>query len=163
LYGNTAVGFGGTVADQLYQINPATGLSTLIGPIGFSAVYALGFNQSGTLYGISDTSHELITINTGTGVGSLIAPVNLSSAFDLAFRPEDDTLFVADSNTSSLYTINPGTGAETLVGSYGSAVNNVGLAFVAAVPEPGTIGLLLAGVALLGWKARKRTGGSQLG
>jgi hypothetical protein len=162
LYGNTAVGFGNTTADDLYLIDPATGLSTLVGTIGFNAVYALGFDQSGTLYGISNSSQELITINTATGAGSLIAPVNLTSAFDLAFRPEDNTMFVSDSGTSSLYTMNPGTGAETLVGSFGAPINNVGLAFVtAAVPEPGTVGLLLAGVALLGWKARKRANGFQ--
>jgi len=154
LYGNTAVGFGGTAADTLYQINPATGLSSLIGAIGFNTVYALGFDNSGTLYGISQTSNALLTISTGTGAGAAVAPVALTAAYDLAFRPEDNVMFVADSGTSSLYNMNPGTGAATLVGPYGSATNNVGLAFL--VPEPGTIGLLLGGFGLLALRARKR-------
>lgn len=156
LYGNTAVGFGNTVNDQLYQIDPVSGMTSFIGTIGFNAVYALGFDRSGTLYGISNVSADLLTINIGSGAGTLVAPVTLSSAFDLAFRPEDNTMFVADSvgGTESLYTMNPTTGAATLVGPYGSATNVVGLAFIA--PEPGTVGLLLSGLAFVAWKARKQ-------
>lgn len=159
LYGNTAVGFGNTVNDQLYQIDPTSGMTSFIGTIGFNAVYALGFDQSGTLFGISNVSADLLTINIGSGAGTLVAPVTLSSAFDLAFRPEDNTMFVADSvgGTESLYTMNPTTGAASLVGPYGSATNVVGLAFIA--PEPGTVGLLLSGLALVAWKARKRARG----
>jgi hypothetical protein len=153
LYGNTAVGFGGTTNDQLYQINPTTGQATLVGTIGFNSVFALGFNNTGVLYGISDSSSQLLTINTGTGAGALVAPVALSSAFDLAFRPEDNVMFVADSGTSSLYTMNPATGAAAVVGPYGSGANVVGLAFL--VPEPGTIGLFVAGLGLLCWKVRR--------
>jgi hypothetical protein len=157
LYGNTSVGFGGTTADVLYQINASTGLATKIGTtIGFNQVYALGFNSAGTLYGISQTSNALITISTGTGSGSGVAPVSLTMAFDLAFRPEDDKMFVADTATESLYTMNPATGVAAPVGPYRSPINVVGLAFVSA-PEPGTIALLIEGLGLLGWCARKRT------
>jgi hypothetical protein len=155
LYGNTAVGFGSTSNDQLYQIDPATGVATLAGTIGFNAVYALGFDNSGTLYGISNSA-QMMTIDTTTGAGTFLAPVGLTAVFDLAFRPEDNAMFVADSGSYALYTVNPVSGAATLVGPYGSANNLVGLAFVGATPEPGTIGLLLGGLGLLGWKVRKR-------
>lgn len=158
LYGNTAVGFGDINADQLFQIDPITGAASLIGTIGFTRVYALGFDQTGKLFGISNTSADLINISIGTGVGSLIAPVTLTGAFDLAFRPEDNKMFVADSGSFSLYTMNPATGASTLVGGYGAGSTNnvVGLAFLGAVPEPGTIGLVLCGLALVGLGAGTR-------
>ena len=154
LFGNTSVGFGNTTNDQLFTINPTTGAATFVGTIGFNAVYALGFSRNGTLYGISNTSSDLITINTATGVGSLVAPVTLTAAYDLAFRPEDDVMFVADSGTSSLYTMDRTTGAAALVGGYGSSTNVVGLAFI--VPEPSTALLFLGGLALAGIGARKR-------
>jgi hypothetical protein len=59
-------------------------------------------------------------------------------------------MFLANSTTSSLYTVNLTTGAASLVGPYGSATNVVGLAFIGQTPEPGTIVLLLTGLGLLG-------------
>ena len=153
LYGNTTVGFGNTSTGDLYRIDPATGQASLVGYLGFNAVFSLGFDNAGTLYGISGS--QLLTINTGTGLGSLVAPLTLASAFDLAFRSEDNTMFVADSVTSSLYTMNPTSGAATLVGTYGSSANVVGLAFLTTTPEPGTIALLLGGLGLLGWRVRR--------
>lgn len=145
LYGSTAMGFGGTMNDELYSINPATGVVTLVGAIGFNDVFALGFDNAGILYGISPS--QLLTVNTTSGAGTAVAPVSLVSAFDLAFRPEDNAMFVADSGTSSLYTMNPATGAATLVGPYGNTANIVGIAFL--TPEPGTVVLCLAGLAFL--------------
>ena len=155
LYGNTAVGFGGTTNDTLFRIDPVTGAATFIGALGFNQVYALGFDNSGTLFGISQSRSALLKINTSTGAGTMVAPVTLAAPYDLAFRPEDDKMFVADSSpgTFSLYTMDPTTGAATLVGPYGgNNTNLVGLAFL--TPEPGTIGLVLAGLALLGLKVR---------
>ena len=152
LYGNTTIGFGNLTPDQLYRIDPATGLATLAGNIGVTGVFALGFDNSGILYGISPS--QLVTIDTATGAGALVSGVPLASIFDLAFRPEDNALFVADSGTNALYTMNPVTGAVTLVGTYGSSTNVVGLAFL-GTPEPGTIGLSLAGLGFLVWKVRR--------
>jgi hypothetical protein len=67
-------------------------------------------------------------------------------------------MFAADSGTGSLYTINLGTGASTLVGPYGSGTNVVGLAFLGmtTTPEPGTLVLLGAGLALTAFAARRK-------
>ena len=113
----------------------------------------MGFSEFGILFGISQTSNNLLAISTTNGTGVPISPVSLTSAFDLAFRPEDNTMFVADTNTESLYTLNPPTGEATLVGPYGSNTNVVGLEFF--VPEPGTILLLGASLSLLAWRARR--------
>lgn len=154
LYGNTTPAFGGG-PDTLYSIDPITGVATFIGGIGFSNVFALGFDQSGGLFGISDSTDELIRISTATGAGALVGPTGLGFAFDLASRPEDGTMFVADSGTFSLYTIDTATGATTAVGPYGSATNVVGLAF-SPVPEPTTLTLLVGGLSSLALRRRLR-------
>jgi sugar lactone lactonase YvrE len=150
LFGNTTDAFGATGGDALYSIDPVTGAATLIGRIGFSNVFALGFDNSGALFGVSDASDELIGISTASGLGALVGPTGLSNSFDIAARPEDGVMFLADSGTSSLYTIDTATGATKLVGPYGSTTNVVGLAFSPVVPEPTTLVLVGGGLLLLG-------------
>ncbi len=152
LFGNTSVSFGAPF-DALYEIDPTTGNSTFIGRILFQDVFALGFDQSGNLFGVADATDDLISISTITGNGSLIANLPLGSSFDIASRPEDNVMFLADTGTFSLYTVDTGTGALNLVGPYGSGANVVGLAFLGtAVPEgstvlaAGALGVLLVSV-----------------
>jgi hypothetical protein len=157
LFGNTSVGFGAAF-DALYEINPLTGATTFIGRILFSNVFALGFDQAGQLFGVSNSSSELISISTTTGNGAAIAGLAPGFAFDIASRPEDGQMFLADSGTSSLYRLDTGTGATTLVGGYGSTTNIVGLAFGpgGTVPLPGTLALSALGLAALGARTRRR-------
>jgi hypothetical protein len=156
LYGNTSVPFGGASFDQLFKIDTVTGVATPVGTgIGFSSVFALGFDNKGGLYGI-DSTNKLISISTATGAGAAIGPTGQTSLFDLAFRPEDNVGFVASTGTHSLYTLDPLTGALTLVGPYGSNENIVGLAFVSDVPEPGTLALFaIGGITAAGWRRWK--------
>ncbi|MCB1746144.1 MAG: PEP-CTERM sorting domain-containing protein [Gammaproteobacteria bacterium] len=146
LFGNTSTGFGDTVGgDDLYTIDPLSGAVSLVGRIGFDNVYALGFDQLGGLFGITNGG-ELISLNLATGNGSLIAGGLGGSLFDMASNPDDNTMFVSMAGSQSLATINLGTGALTPVGPYnnGDANNVVGLAFLAdrSVPEPTTLALL---------------------
>lgn len=141
LYGNTAVGFGTTSSDVLYRIDATTGHATLVGTIGENRVYALGFDQNGTLYGVSDQSKTLMSISTATGQGTDVMSFAMSGAtvvYDLATRPQDNAMFVADTETFSLYRVNPVTATVDLVGPYGSDTNIVGLAFLTTVPEAST-------------------------
>jgi len=158
LYGSTAVGFG-AARDALYAIDPLNGHTSLIGVIGFDNVYALGFDQHGRLFGVSEISKALISIDTETGAGTQIDGFrnnNISRAFDLASRPEDNTMFLADSGTASLYRLNTVTGVADLVGPYGSPLNIVGLAFLASVPEPSTYLVFCLGLSLLALSRRRR-------
>ena len=157
LYGNTSIGFGAAV-ETLFEINPITGLTTAIGPIGFNNVFALGFDQGGTLFGVSDVNNDFIRINAGTGAGTLVATlsVGLELDFDLASRPSDNVMFLTEATGSgSLYTINTATGATTLVGPEG--VNNaVGLAFL-SIPEPSTWAAGAAALGFLGFASHRRS------
>lgn len=152
LFGNTTVGFG-DAADTLYSIDPLTGVATFIGAINFTDVFALGFDQNGDLFGISDLLDQFIEIDTATGAGALIAGIDFGSVYDIASRPEDNVMFALDSGTTSLYTLDP-FGSFTLVGPWAGPGNLAGLAFTTAVPEPGTLGLILFG--LLGLAGARR-------
>jgi hypothetical protein len=156
LFGNTAAGYSGE-ADKLYSIDPNTAISTPIGQgIGFGNVFALGFNNAGKLYGVSNDSHQLILIDTALGTGGLIAPVAPTTIFDIATRPEDGATFAVNAFTNELFKLDLGTGATTLVGTHTVPTHNmVGLAFGPAVPEPATLTLLALSAAVASLR-RKR-------
>ncbi len=156
MYGNTAVGFGAT-ADQLYSINPNTAASAPIGnAIGFNSVFALGFNNSGKLYGVAQATEQLILIDTTLGTGGAIGPVTPTSIFDIATRPEDGVTFAVNAFTNELYKLDLGTGGTTLVGPHTTPTHNmVGLTFGPAVPEPATITLVAVGAALVAFRRRR--------
>jgi hypothetical protein len=162
LYGNTSVPYGGVTADELYSINTTTGAASAIGVIGENSVYALGFSQAGSLYGV-DGNCNLITINTGSGAGTIVgstglAPNGSCGAYDIA-SGLNGTMYLADTTSESLYDVNLGTGGTTLIGPYGSATNVVGLA-VLGTPEPGTVVLFATGIVMtwLGTRRRKHLG-----
>ena len=149
LYGNTTTSFGDSLrGDDLYQIDPVSGALTFVGPINFDNIFALGFDQLGSLFGISDAG-ELLSIDTATGAGPSIAAGLGSGLFDIASRPGDNTMFISNAGVASLGTIDTLTGVITPIGAYGDAgANNiVGLAFLGAVPEPSSLALI--GIALL--------------
>lgn len=154
LFGNTSPGFGAPF-EALYEIDPATGNSTFVGRVLFDNVYALGFDQSGTLFGVADDTNQLISISTTTGNGSLIATLQLGTVFDMASRPTDDVMFVTDSATGRLWTMDTGTGQVFDVGPHVGAVQNnvVGLAF-GPIPTPAGVSLL--GLAMMGACRRRR-------
>lgn len=142
LYGTSARGFG-AASDQLYEIDPDTGGTTLIGTLGVNNVYALTFDNAGRLYGVSEDRRALFQISTATGIASMISPIALEHVYDIATRPEDNVTFAIDSGTNTLYTLDLNTGATAALGPY-AATNLVGLAFL-RTPEPATAALLALG------------------
>ncbi len=166
LYGNTSVGFGGETADELFSINTTTGAAAAIGFIGENEVYALGFSQAGALYGVDDNCN-LLHISTATGVGAIVGSTGLGlpnggcDVFDVA-SGVNGTMYLADDNSESLYSVNLGTGATTLIGPFGSTTNVVGLAVLGTnTPEPGSVvlfGMGMVMVACLGMRRRKHLG-----
>ncbi|MCO6456304.1 MAG: pre-peptidase C-terminal domain-containing protein [Pirellulaceae bacterium] len=108
-------GEGGT---DLYVIDPVTWTETSIGNPG-SGVHALAWSPDGlTLYAVR--RGEFGTIDVGTGNFSSIASLVEGFMGGMAFQPGSGLLFAVGSFGQGLFTINPGTGATTLVANTGS-------------------------------------------
>jgi hypothetical protein len=81
----------GESASTLYELDPVTGaMLNIIGPINFDEVVSIDFHPtSGVLYGISNSSKELITIDTKTGAGTFIAAITGSMAANMYINSPD--------------------------------------------------------------------------
>lgn len=161
----------GTVG-SLYTVNTGTGAAALVGDFGFNAsgqrlrVRSLGF-YDGVLYGWSNRD-TLLTINTATGAATTVGAFGFPSlvigqdGFDV--DPATGIGWSIAEVESRTYTLNLQTGLATVVanslscdgGSCGAGHFN-SLA-IQAVPEPGSMTLLLAGLGGLGWVNRRRRG-----
>ncbi len=90
-----------------------------------------------TLYGIT-AGGNLVTVNVSNGSITVVGALNLQTGdipTDLSQDPTDGTLYACatDMSVSRLYTINPLTGAATLIG----AINNANFALSIAVNTAG--------------------------
>ena len=159
LYGIEAPNDGLNQQGDLWTINPHTGVATLVGNTGFF-FDTIAFAPSGTLYlsyaqfaGMGPVNPALGILNPATA--QIISSVPTADFFGaLAVRPGDNVIFGSPGAEGQLLTLNPNTGAETLVGSTGP--NLVGALAFAPVPEPGTLGLLGAVGILAGFVGRRR-------
>lgn len=126
LYGAAHTGYNGP--STLYEINPANGAATVIGPIGFNRCGAMDFNAAGALYATcerTDGSSKvvLVTINPATGAGTEVGLTGVEAfggmwlddpmAMDMSFRKSDGKLFAYTSPGDALATVNTATGAMT--------------------------------------------------
>ena len=116
--------FAGAVSTTLFNIDLALGILATQNPPNNGTL-----NTVGSL-GVSSTNQ----------VGFDILPFS-----GVAFA----SLTSAASGFSSLYTINLATGAASLIGGIGAGQTITGLAAVSDAPEPGTIGMMMVGAALM--------------
>lgn len=155
LFAVTSVG-GTPVPNALYQIDIATGASTLIGPLGIGTLFEgdLAFSDNGTLYGIQ--ADKLYRINTTTGAATLVGNPNGGNSINadysyLSFNGSGTLFGIDDSMTPGqlptfLEQINPANAAvvsaQTLnpaLGGYGGMDWNQlgGYLWVADGRDPG--------------------------
>jgi hypothetical protein len=164
-------------ADQNGTINPTTGVYTAataltIGPASPNIVSASYTNSffgalSTTLYDINvDTTLMTVTVyqqtpeNTGTLVftsGPLASvPTVLDLSFDISGATGTGFLSAADGEffVTTLYSVNPTTGATAILGTNDDFLRAV---TVAPVPEPGVVALVGLGLAVILARRRTRT------
>jgi len=99
--------------DNTYVLDPATGVTTLVGNSTFGLITAMDFDPVGVLWGI-DFSGAIVQLDPISGVGTnagTTIPAIQGLAIDNA-----GTWYAMSTNTDSLYTIDPTTGVETLIG-----------------------------------------------
>ena len=142
----------------LYTISKMNGMATLVGNTG-DFFGSIAFGPDGTLYMFAadlDGGGNLIGISlktlnpTNANVMSVVPTADFFGAFGV--RP-DGVLFGGTGDSGNIFTINPTTGAETLVGSTGR--DFVGdIAFVTS-PEPSTLTLFGIGVLMMLRRAKR--------
>jgi hypothetical protein len=128
-------------------------------------ISALAFNSNGTWIAGDSLENAFATFNPGTGALNTIgnAGIDFSTANGLDFSDASDVLYLASPAASSdpqanLYTVNPVTGAVTLIGQIGLSGDDIlirGLT-VAAIPEPSSLSLLAMGGLLIGFLRRRK-------
>lgn len=145
---------------KLYTINKTTGAATLVGDTG-DFFGSIAFAANGTLYmGVADLDNMgnfinigLKRLNSANAATLNFVPTNdFLSALDV--RPEDGVIFAGNGDQSLLFTINPTTGAESLIGSTGRTF--VGDLAFAPIPEPASVALVCAGCLALLLRKRGR-------
>jgi hypothetical protein len=119
---------------NLLTLDPATGMSTLVGPMGIGAVPALALDPTtGTMYAApSNGNADLYRVDPGTGATSLLGSTGLAiddnfvTVGDMAFSP-DGTLYAAvniaggsATGSDTLATIDKTTGKATIIGPFAS-------------------------------------------
>lgn len=157
---NSLYGIGSVGGPSMYSVNTLTGAATLVGPSGMSSTTGGGIasDAAGNIYGTPTGTSRFGKYNKATGAYTDIAVLSgtpfaggavNSLSFDstgVLFGIEGDEQ--ADAFTH-LITINTGTGVVTDIGSSVPFLDAIAFRPGGAVPEPGTIALLL-GPGLLG-------------
>ncbi|WP_417543708.1 PEP-CTERM sorting domain-containing protein [Marinobacter sp.] len=151
---------------SLYQVDPGTGISSLIGggTYGYAGDIAVDPTSLSSMYGAVSTSTgvSLVTVDKTTGAQSLVGSFGVAgSIFGLGFSL--DGLLYATGPTASgggIYTIDKTTGAASLARTVGyspfdMATQPFEVDEPTTVPEPATLSLLGLGLLCMG-AARRR-------
>jgi len=102
-------------AGQLATLDIVTGAVSVVGNMGVTMT-DIAFDAAGNLYGLSFT--HLYRLDSRTAQPVMIGPHGIREGNALVFGA-DGTLYAAGNLTSNLYTLQPNTGAATLVGNMG--------------------------------------------
>ncbi len=109
----------GSSLEGLYTINTATGSATLVGDYS-TEITNIAFGPDGTLYGLTsqapDGTTDLVTINPATAAISVVGSNGEDAPLYTGGLAFVDGWLYAFGVSDGLYSIDPATGAATLVG-----------------------------------------------
>lgn len=121
---------------NLYTLNPDNWSYSLLGTYGLGStpvMHGLEYNSgNNTLYGHSGGSthgYHLYSINTSNANATFIGTSSLTSFHNLGYNSHTGVMYMTNSSTDSLYTIDLATNQSTLVGALNGPTNPNGLAF----------------------------------
>lgn len=114
-------------ASSLYSFNVTTRVATLIGNMGIanSAFIDLCFNEAGACYAYDIYTFAAYILNPTTGAATLLGPLGYVPNFGqgMSYDMETGTIYLSAFNnttlTGQLRTMDPGTGATTLITDWG--------------------------------------------
>jgi hypothetical protein len=108
---------------QLARIDTTTAAGTVIGPAGASGAYAAAFNPAGALYGMLNwqtASNRLGLYNQTTGqITAVGGTFGVASMLALEIAADGSMYAGSWGATNNFFSINPATGAATVIGSTG--------------------------------------------
>lgn len=116
----------------LYTIDLATATTTLVGPLG-ALIRDIAIDGDGLMYGVDSDADTLVAIDKTTAATQTIGSLGIDAVFGqgLDFDAETGVLYLAsaDSNAiSTMYTVDPATGATTPIGQMGGEVDSMAIA-----------------------------------
>ena len=138
LLGNSVASTGAPAT--LYDVDPATGAATNPRSLGVNSVVGITFGPGGTLYGLMTFAgtfpNSLVRIDPVTGNTTVVGATGLDNVFegDIAFNPATGLLYgltdtAGAADRRNLFTMNPATGAATVVGHIAGVSDPSALAF----------------------------------
>ena len=112
--------------DDNYEYDPETGMLTLLANSGFGMIACLDGSpaSAGTAMGIDFSTGDLVRVDRATGTTGSFA-TTIPGFQGLGISRCDGTWYATNTNDDSLYTIDPSTGTETLVGPHGLTIGFV--------------------------------------
>lgn len=121
---------GATGPRGLYDLVSATGISSLRSSVTAAGrLFSLAVDSGGVVYGIDPLSDNLYLVDLNSGsLIFLVTLVGTSTVADISFDPISGQLYGCERNSPyRLYTIDPGSGVVTIIGTMASV--RTGLAF----------------------------------
>jgi hypothetical protein len=132
---------------NLYTVSPSGAATLVHSELTFlgTGTYSLNFGPDGNLY--ESYNGSLYRINQSTGVGTLVGSYGGGVQLGTLFEANGSLYGLS---TGTVYTINLTTGTATATGNTTPVVNGLYTAAteIAAVPEPGSLALILFGLCL---------------
>jgi len=115
--------------DNLYTLNPTTGVATLVGAHGIGDLFAMAYDSvNNTLYAATfSTPYNLYTLSLSTGAATLVGPTGVSLG-SMAFDTQTGQLIGVSDGPGTIYQVNTLTGALTQLATPGGT-NDSGLVY----------------------------------
>jgi hypothetical protein len=106
--------------NHLWSLDLTTGVATDIGAVNYAQIEGLATAPNGVIYGVDDDSYTLVTINTVTAVATAVGAgdgnLGLSGVGDFGLTFDGaGNLWLSAEAPGAFYSVNPSTGAATLV------------------------------------------------